>query len=179
MYVYTFVASLSGLKTPREVKGTSKKKMADMTMLYESAVLADKIKAMYSRVKTFKNCKYFTYVLLLQQGKIYVGNTDNVFTRLTDHFRCTEQSSKWVREWGPPVRVVEIVRDSDPETEKYKFSEYADKFGWENVRGAGCCRVLMRNEPHMVRNFTRKQDNEYEYLTREEINDIVTKIETL
>lgn len=148
----------------------------DMDLLYDAAVMAAAVRAMYARVKTVQSAKYFTYVLLLQHGKIYVGNTDNIYARLRDHFYG--ESSKWVREWGPVERVVEIIRNSGPDDERYKYSEYADKFGWANVRGAGWCKVLMASAPSVVRNFSRKADD-FDYLTRAEIDDILDKIKRI
>lgn len=148
-------------------------------MLYESARLGATIRGMYARVKEYPLGRYFVYVLALQHGKLYVGSTDNIYSRLCDHFECSPRSAVWVREYGPPVRVVEICRNCAPEDENYKFAEYADKFGFENVRGGGCCRLLMHYEPLSVRNFARRVQDTVEYLTRAEIDDIVLKVKNI
>jgi len=150
----------------------------DMMVLYEAAALAAAIRLMYSRIKDHPTARYFVYVLLLQDGKFYVGNTDNPYVRLGDHFSCSSSSAAWVREWGPPVRVVEMIRNASAEDEHYKYTEYAEKFGWDNVRGGGCCRVLMSHEPPSVRGFTRRHDD-LDYLTRAEIDDLVAKVRAL
>ena len=152
---------------------------ADMMLLYEAAILAASIRAMYLEIKDHSAARYFVYVLLLPEGKIYVGSTDNIYTRLVDHFTCSPSSSLWVREYGPPVRVVEISKNCRPEDEQYKFTEYADKFGFEQVRGGGCCRLLVSHEPPSVKNFSRRPDGEFEYLTRAEIDDIMHKVRAL
>jgi hypothetical protein len=154
-------------------------KTADMMLLYDAAVLAAVIKRMYLDVKDHPTGRYFTYVLLLQEGKIYVGSTDNIYTRLADHFLCSPSSALWVKEYGPPVRVIEISRNSRPDDETYKYTEYADKFGFENVRGGSWCRLVQNHEPLSVKNFVRKPDDDFDYLTRAEIDDIVTKIHNM
>lgn len=151
---------------------------ADMMLLYEAALLAGAIRQMYADAKAHANARYFTYVLLLQEGKIYVGSTDNIYTRLSDHFSGSPSSALWVKEYGPVVRVVEICKNCDASDEQYKFAEYADKFGYENVRGGGCCRLLVSQEPPSVTNFTRRPDTN-EYLTRAEIDDIVRKVKAI
>jgi len=133
---------------------------------------------MYRDVKSH-SARYFTYVLLLQEGKIYVGSTDNIYSRLVDHFSCSSSSALWVREYGPPVRVVEISTDSSPSDEQYKYNEYADKFGYENVRGGGCCKLVMSHEPSSVTSFTRRDDKITKYMSRTEINAVVFRVHTL
>jgi len=150
----------------------------DMMMLYDAAVLAAAIRTMYARVKRHHSARYFVYVLMLQEGRFYVGSTDNPYVRFADHFACNSSSAAWVREWGPPVRVVEVLRNTSPEDEHYKYTEYAEKFGWDAVRGGGCCRVLMSHEPPSVRSFTRRAEP-FEYLTRSEIDDLVEKVKRI
>lgn len=152
--------------------------MVDMTLLHEAFQNTMAVRKMYQQTKRHPTARYFVYVLLLQDGKFYVGSTDNPYTRLWDHFQCSSNSALWVREWGPPVRVVEIARNCSPEDEQYKYAEYADKFGWINVRGGGCCRLVMLREPTSVSQFARKPDS-LEYLTRAEIDDIVAKIKSI
>lgn len=152
---------------------------ADMHLLYESAKMLSAVRDMYTRVKIFPHARYFVYVLMLQHGKMYVGSTDNIYIRLADHFKCSPRSAVWVREYGPPVRVIEIIRNCQLEDEEYKFAEMADKFGYENVRGGGWCKLFLRREPPSVRNFTRRVPDELDYLTRFEIQDIMEKIRDL
>ena len=150
----------------------------DMGLLHEAAVLASAIQGMYRKVKDHPTARYFVYVLLLQEGKLYVGSSDNIYTRLRDHFTSSSNSAAWVREWGPPLRVVEIIRNATPDDEHYKYTEYAEKFGWDSVRGGGCCRVLMSHEPPSVRSFTRRL-GPFDHLTRLEIDDIVEKVKRI
>lgn len=147
-----------------------------MPLLREAAVLAATIRGVYARIKSVPSARYFVYVLLLQNGKLYVGSTDNPYARLAQHWACSHESAGWVREWGPPVRVVEMCRDCRAEDEHLKYAEYADKFGWQNVRGGGCCRVIMTQEPPSVAAFARPPDAAFVYLSRAEIDEIVATV---
>ncbi len=151
---------------------------APMDLLYNAAVIASTIRATYHKIKSHPTARYFVYVLLLQDGKFYVGSTDNPYMRFVDHFMCSNNSAAWVREWGPPIRVVEMIKNASGEDEHYKYAEYAEKFGWDNVRGGGCCRMFMHREPPSVTTFTRKAEA-FEYMSRTEIDDIVSKVNCL
>lgn len=116
--------------------------------------------------------RYYTYVLLLQDECVYVGSSNNIFIRMMEHFYDTGMSSNWVREHGPAIRVLEIIRNSNPDDETYKTLEYMSLFGWESVRGAGWCKLDLRNQPAALTTFVRDRCD-FEYLTRKEINEIL------
>lgn len=151
----------------------------DIELLYTCADNSLAMRHMYSCIKEHTQAKFYTYVLLLQQGKLYVGSTDNIFSRLIDHFTCSPYSALWVKEYGPPVRIVEICTHCSPQDEQYKYTEYADKFGYENVRGGGCCKLMMTHEPPSVTNFEKRDDATFTYLSRQDINDILFRVKTL
>ena len=71
--------------------------------------------------------RYFTYVLLLENGgkndKIYVGDTDNIYTRLMTHIEMSPSSAAWVKMHGPVKRVLEITHDAQPGAERERFLE--------------------------------------------------------
>lgn len=148
----------------------------NLELLHECAVIQCKIRVMYSAIKK-TDARFFTYVLLLQDGKLYVGSTDNIYTRLYDHFTGADTSAVWVKEHGPPLRVVEIIQYSEPNDENYKFCEYANKFGFENVRGGPYCRIVLR-EPSCVRSFVHS-DRAFQYISRDGINTIVSRVKSL
>lgn len=150
----------------------------DMDLLFECATNTLAMRHMYQCIKEHPQAKFFTYVLLLQQGKMYVGATDNIYARMVDHFTCSPSSALWVREYGPPVRIVEICTNSSLRDEQYKYTEYADKFGYENVRGGGCCKLVMTHEPPSVSNFEKQADT-FTYMTRHDINEILFRVKTL
>lgn len=93
-------------------------------MLLQSARLAVSIRRAYAKVKRDPAARYYTYVLLLQNNKMYVGVTDNIYNRLLDHCLMSASSSIWVRQHGPVQRVIEIARDCARDDEAYKTLEY-------------------------------------------------------
>ena len=93
-------------------------------MLLQSARLSVDIRRAYSRLKRDPGARYYTYVLLLQNNKMYVGSTDNIYNRLLDHCQMSKSSAIWVREHGPVQRIVEISRNCNRDDETYKTMEY-------------------------------------------------------
>ena len=148
-------------------------------LLLQSARLAVTIRRTYAKVKRDPAARYYTYVLLLQDNKMYVGNTDNIYNRLLDHCLMSSSSSVWVRQHGPVKRVVEISRDCCREDELYKTMEYMALFGWQNVRGASYCRPAMRAPPAALADFQRDSCKRFDYLTRREIDEIVAVVRDL
>jgi hypothetical protein len=147
-------------------------------LLLESAKAWVQVRNAYGSVKRDPMARYYTYTLLLQRGKFYVGSTDNIFVRLVDHMTMSPSSSLWVREHGPVSRVVEIVRNSSRDDERYKTLEYMNLMGWENVRGAAHCRVDMRTPPSGLGLFCRDRAD-FEYVDRREINEILKHVAEL
>lgn len=141
-------------------------------LLLEAAKLSVAIRRTYARLKRDPRARYYTYVLLLQQGKFYVGSSDNVYNRLLDHTLMSPSAALWVREHGPVQRIVEISRDCVADDETYKTLEYMSMFGWGNVRGAGYCRPSMRTAPVALATFERDPSRPFQYLTRAEIDAI-------
>jgi len=148
-------------------------------MLLQSARLSLAIRREYARVKKDPAAKYYTYVLMLQEGKFYVGNTDNIYQRLLDHKLMTSSSSLWVKHYGPVERVVEVARNSGKDDELYKTLQYMSQFGWQNVRGSSYCKVQMFSPPEALKTYCRARDGEFEYLTREEIEGVLEAIAEL
>jgi hypothetical protein len=148
-------------------------------LLLQSAKVNVSIRRQLGRLRRDPRTKYYTYVLLLQDNKMYVGNTNNIYNRLVDHCLMGENSSVWVRRHGPVKRVVEIARDCDLEDEHYKTMEYMDLFGWQNVRGAAYCRPTMRQPPAPLKTFAKNPAKRMQYLTRAEIDDVVQVVRDL
>lgn len=152
---------------------------AMQAMLLQSARLGLQVRREYERLKKDPAAKYFTYVLQLQDGKYYVGNTDNLYTRLLDHTLMTPSSSRWVQMHGPVDRVVEVARNCGRDDETYKTLQYMDMMGWRNVRGSGYCKAEMYNPPEALRTFSRTRDADFEYLSRAEIDAVLQDIAEL
>jgi len=121
--------------------------------------------------------RYFTYALLLQKGKLYIGDTSNIYSRLAAHIEMNESSSIWVRTHGPVKRVLEITYDAPNGAERERFLEYADIFGFENVRGSNWCRNVM-NSPNVLDEFKRGQMS-HKFLSRDEIRQIELDIRAI
>ena len=85
----------------------------------------------------------YIYVLLLEQGKYYVGKTTNPEFRLEKHFNYG--GSEWTIKYKP-VQVLEIIRDCDDYDEDKYTRIYMDKFGIENVRGGSFCQIVLPKE---------------------------------
>jgi len=80
------------------------------------------------------------YVLSLENGKYYVGITDDYNNRINNHMQGG--GSSWTK-LHKPIEVVErFVGGKDNEREK--TLEYMRKYGWENIRGGGWTAVNIR-----------------------------------
>ena len=143
-----------------------------------SARTSVQLRRTLAKRKRDPSARYFTYTLLLRDGNVYVGSTDNVYVRLLDHYLMTSSSSVWVREHGPVQRVLEIVENSTADDEKYKTLEYMSLFGWERVRGAGWCRSQMRSPPAALDAFVRDRAD-FAYMPRSGICGVVGEVTRL
>jgi predicted GIY-YIG superfamily endonuclease len=89
-------------------------------------------------VKNVKKEKVYLYLLELENGKYYVGQTDNVTFRFDEHNNGL--GAKWTR-LNKPVCILktkEIYVEDIREAllyENWMTLHYMEKFGWENVRG--------------------------------------------
>lgn len=141
-------------------------------LILESARLTVELRKRIKSQQTEGNNPRYTYVLLLQDECVYVGTTTNIYIRLMDHIHETPMSSNWVKEHGPVIRVLEIIKNSTIEDETYKTLEYMTLFGHESVRGASWCKLELRNPPGALQCFARNR-MDFEYLQRKEIDDVI------
>lgn len=148
-------------------------------MLLQSARLGQAIRREYGRVKKDPSAKFYTYVLQLQDGKIYVGNTDNIYARLLEHRLMSPSSALWVKHHGPVERVLEISRGSGKADEHYKTLQYMSMFGWQNVRGSSYCKVQMFNPPEALRTFARTREGDFDYLSHDEVDAVLEAVREL
>jgi predicted GIY-YIG superfamily endonuclease len=144
-----------------------------LQVLRENAISNVMVSNEYLRLDRdyYSGSRYFTYALLLQDGKIYVGETNNIYARLMSHFEMSESSAKFVKLYGPVKRVLEITYDAPPGAENERTLEYADIFGWENVRGGYHCRLNMQTPPTTLADFERGTMR-HKFLQRDEIRMI-------
>lgn len=80
------------------------------------------------------------YVLELEHNKIYVGKTNNVDKRITDHFN--NQGSEWTKKYKP-IKTLTVETDKD---EDMVVIEMMHKYGVENVRGGSFSRLTLSEE---------------------------------
>ncbi len=86
-----------------------------------------------------------TYVLELEEGKYYCGNTNNLSTRLSQHF-TGNRGSHWTSKYKP-VCVHQIVYPSCKHNELLYTLAYMDKYHTANVRGSYWCRERILSDP--------------------------------
>jgi cellular nucleic acid-binding protein len=72
------------------------------------------------------------YILELQDGKYYVGKTDNVNKRYQEH--VNGYGSAWTKKYKPISIIKQITTSSAFDEDKYT-KEYMSKYGIDNVRG--------------------------------------------
>jgi len=84
------------------------------------------------------------YVLKLTQGKYYVGYTDDLDVRLTNHKLGV--GSKWTQTYKME-RVLKLYRNMTKRDEDRITLEMMNKFGYENVRGGSWSQMTLRSNP--------------------------------
>lgn len=80
------------------------------------------------------------YVLRLENGKYYVGKTDQVINRLEDHF--TMGGCAWTR-LHQPIDIVEVIPNAGPYSEDQVTKKYMGKYGPDNVRGGSYSSIIL------------------------------------
>jgi predicted GIY-YIG superfamily endonuclease len=91
----------------------------------------------------------YVYVWELEEGKYYVGYSENLSGRLEQH--TTGDGALWTKKYKP-VSILEIVRGGK-DVEKVKTLEYIKLKGFENVRGAGWCKLEYSSIPQGVQEY--------------------------
>ena len=80
------------------------------------------------------------YVLLLEQGKIYVGYSERTNgERFLEHFN--HSGSRWTVKYKP-VQVLQILEGGRNDEDEMTL-KMMHKYGWWNVRGGNWCQVEM------------------------------------
>ena len=74
----------------------------------------------------------FIYVLKLNDDKYYVGKTNDLRSRVTQHF--DGNGSYWTKKYKP-LDMIEIIKDVDDFAEDATVLRYMSKYGIDNVRG--------------------------------------------
>ena len=82
----------------------------------------------------------FIYAIQLEQGKYYIGKTNNPQFRLDSHFNSN--GSEWTKIYKS-LRVIEVKRNCDDYDEEKITRQYMDKYGINNVRGGSFVSVKL------------------------------------
>ena len=82
----------------------------------------------------------FIYILKLEQGKYYIGKTNNPLFRLESHFNLN--GSEWTKLYKP-MKVIELRPNCDDYDEDKITRQYMDKYGINNVRGGSFVSVKL------------------------------------
>jgi len=83
----------------------------------------------------------FIYVLQLEQGKYYIGKTNNPQFRLESHFNSN--GSEWTKIYKP-LQILELKPNCDAYDEDKITRQYMDKYGINNVRGGSFVSVKLQ-----------------------------------
>lgn len=80
------------------------------------------------------------YILKLEQGKYYIGKTNNPRFRLQTHFNS--KGSLWTKKYKP-LNVLKVIPNCDDYDEDKITRQYMDKYGIDNVRGGSFVSVKL------------------------------------
>jgi predicted GIY-YIG superfamily endonuclease len=86
------------------------------------------------------NIRMLTYALACENGKYYIGRTFNLNIRYAQHL--AGRGAFWT-EIHRPISIMEVWWGDH---EKDLCLEYMREYGFENVRGAGWCKMII-NKP--------------------------------
>ncbi|MYM58512.1 GIY-YIG nuclease family protein [Vibrio sp. OCN044] len=90
------------------------------------------------------------YVLQLETGKYYVGQSKNARSRIDEHF--LGNGSIWTQNYRP----IRVIKEIELETHNWRVALEAEKqltlnlmkiFGWQNVRGAAWTKLELQAIP--------------------------------
>lgn len=109
-------------------------------------------------MKTGKTVKTVIYVLQLQNGKYYVGRTDNHEQRILQH--TGGLGSEWTKKHRPiSTEPVEMIED-EGFMELSTTLKYMKKYGVDNVRGADYSTLQLSKETKdQIEQHFRSEDN--------------------
>tara|TARA_R100000655_G_scaffold108961_2_gene162154 strand:+ start:193 stop:534 length:342 start_codon:yes stop_codon:yes gene_type:complete len=93
------------------------------------------------------------YVLKLEHNKYYVGSTDHLNNRLFQHYN--NEGSLWTKKYKP-LRICGI-RIGNRELESQVVIDMMAKYGVENVRGGGYCKIDLNITPDLKNKIEKKK----------------------
>ena len=89
------------------------------------------------------NGKITIYVLLLEDNRYYIGKSAVIDLRLEQHFN--DCGSSWTKKYKP-IKVIEVVPNSDTFDEDKYTLKYMSKYGVDMVRGGSFCQIKLNDE---------------------------------
>jgi hypothetical protein len=99
----------------------------------------------------------FIYILQLEQGKYYIGKTNNPQFRLENHFNSN--GSEWTKIYKP-LKVLEVKSNCDNYDEDKYTRIYMDKYGINNVRGGSFVTVkLFKSQIDLLKQMSNGTNN--------------------
>ncbi len=99
----------------------------------------------------------YIYILQLEQGKYYIGKTNNPKLRIDNHFNST--ASEWTKLYKP-IKVLEIKANCDNYDEDKITLQYMDKYGINNVRGGSFSSIKLSKSTIDVLEKMKKGTND-------------------
>ncbi len=85
----------------------------------------------------------YIYILQCQNGKYYIGKTEDPDTRILDHL--DGKAAAWTKKY-PPIDVIKVIPDCDDFDEDKYTKQYMAKFGIDNVRGGSYVQVTLDSQ---------------------------------
>ena len=99
----------------------------------------------------------YIYTLQLENGKYYIGKTNNPQFRLETHFNSN--GSEWTKIFKP-INVLEIIPNCDNYDEDKITIKYMDKYGINNVRGGSFVSIkLDKSTIHTLKQMINGTNN--------------------
>jgi hypothetical protein len=80
----------------------------------------------------------YIYILQLEQGKYYIGKTNNPQFRIESHFNFN--GSAWTIKYKP-IKLIKLIPNCDDYDEDKYTRIYMDKYGIQNVRGGSYVKI--------------------------------------
>ena len=93
------------------------------------------------------------YVLLLEEDKYYVGKTNDIVRRFSEHKLGTERCSEWTKKYKP-ISIIHLEYLSSSLDEDNKTEELMLEKGMDNVRGGSYSQ--MKFSDNIIHSLERK-----------------------
>ena len=111
----------------------------------------------------------FIYTLELEQGKYYIGKTNNPQFQINSHFNS--DGTEWTKKYKP-INVLEIIPNCHSNDEDKYTIKYMVKYGINNVRSGSFCELKIREEnKNTLKRMINKTINNNEYFAKDYIQD--------